>query len=268
MTVLAVMPARLGATRLPRKPLRLLGGVPLIVRVAQRVAGFGVADLCVVATDSEEILAACAAAGVRAVLTRDDHPSGTDRVAEVASRPEFARYGVVINVQGDEPFVSQDAVVGAARIVASGRFPLGTAAAPADPSILGRPDVVKVVCADDDRALYFSRAPIPFLRESADAPTRDSLIRQHIGVYAYTRDALAAWVSLAPHPLEVIERLEQLRPLAHGLAMGVARIQSCGPGGIDTEEDLHRAQAHFSTAPQHSFGDEQSPANSPMSSTL
>lgn len=268
MTVLAVMPARLGATRLPRKPLRLLGGVPLIVRVAQRVEAFGVAHRCVVATDSEEILAACAAAGIQAVLTRSDHPSGTDRVAEVARRPEFAHYRVIVNVQGDEPFVSKDAVNGAAQIVVSGRFPLGTAAAPADPSILGRPDVVKVVCAHDDRALYFSRAPIPFLRESADALVRDSLVRQHIGVYAYTREALAAWVALAPHPLEVVERLEQLRPLAHGFAMGVARVEVIGPGGIDTEEDLQRAQQHFVTTPLPSSGDEQSPANSPMSSTL
>jgi len=268
MTVLAVMPARLGATRLPRKPLRLLGGVPLIVRVAQRVEAFGVADRCVVATDSDEILAACAAAGIHAVLTRSDHPSGTDRVAEVAGRPEFAGYGVIVNVQGDEPFVSKDAVLGATNLVASGRFPLGTAAAPADASVLERPDVVKVVCADDDRALYFSRAPIPFLREPADAQVRDSLVRQHIGVYAYTRDALAAWVSLAPHPLEVVERLEQLRPLAHGLAMGVARVDASGPGGIDTEDDLHRAQAHFSITPLQPSSDVMSPAISPMSSTL
>lgn len=268
MTVLAVMPARLGATRLPRKPLRLLGGVPLIVRVAQRVEAFGVADLCVVATDSDEILDACARAGIRAVLTRADHPSGTDRVAEVAGRPEFARYRVVVNVQGDEPFVSKEAVTEATKLVASGRFSLGTAASPADPSVLGRPDVVKVVCADDDRALYFSRAPIPFLRDQADASALQSLVRQHIGVYAYTREALAEWVALAPHPLELVERLEQLRPLAHGLAIGVARVQAAGGGGIDTEDDLQRAQAHFISSPQSTPGDVMSTANSPMSSTF
>ncbi len=267
MTVLAVLPARLGATRLPRKPLRLLGGVPLIVRVAQRLEAFAIAEVCVVATDSDEILSVCAAAGVRAVLTRADHPSGTDRVAEVASRAEFSRHNVIVNVQGDEPFVLKEAVLGAVEMVASGRFPLGTAAAPADPSVLGRPDVVKVVCADDDRALYFSRAPIPFLRDSADAHELHALVRQHIGVYAYSREALASWVSLAPHPLEVVERLEQLRPLAHGFAMGVAPVAASGAGGIDTEADLLQAQAHFSSLHNTSSGDLQSSAISPLSST-
>lgn len=247
MSTLAVIPARLAATRLPSKPLRLLGGRPLIIRVWERVGDMRVADRVVVATDSPDIVSVVREAGADCVLTRIDHPSGTDRVAEVAARPEFAHFDAIVNVQGDEPFVPESAVRGATEIVTSGRFPLGTAANPAGVDVLGRPDVVKVVTGDDGRALYFSRAPIPFLRDPADASIRTSRIRQHIGVYAYTRDALRAWVSLPPHPLERIERLEQLRPLAAGWAMGVADVADAPLGGIDTEDDLARANALWDT---------------------
>ena len=245
MKTLAVIPARLGASRLPRKPLRLVAGVPLVVRVWERVSDLGVADEVVVATDSDEIATAVRAAGGLAAMTAASHPSGTDRVAEVASQPEYASYSVLLNVQGDEPFVPESAVRGAAEIVTSGRFPLGTAAAISTDDILGMPDVVKVVTADDGRALYFSRAPIPWLRENSDAPLRHTRVRQHVGVYAYTRDALAAWVALPQHPLERIERLEQLRPLAAGLAIGVATVSELPAGGVDTEEDLARANARW-----------------------
>lgn len=245
MKTLAVIPARLGASRLPRKPLRLVGGVPLVVRVWERVASLGITDEVVVATDSDEIASAVRAAGGPATLTSDAHPSGTDRVAEVARQAQYASYDAFLNVQGDEPFVAESAVRGATELVTSGRFPLGTAAAVATDEILGLPDVVKVVTADDGRALYFSRAPIPWLRDHADAALRTPLIRQHIGVYAYTRAALAAWVALPQHPLERIERLEQLRPLAAGLAMGVATVSGLPAGGVDTEEDLARANARW-----------------------
>ena len=247
MSVLAIIPARLAATRLPRKPLRLLADVPLIVRIWERVTAMAVADRCVVATDSDEVATVVRAAGAECVLTRAEHPSGTDRVAEVVARGEFSAYATIVNVQGDEPFVSPAAVRGAVDIVRSGRFPLGTVSVPAAPSILAQPNSVKVVAAADGRALYFSRAPIPFLREQADASIRDALVRQHVGVYAYTPDALRAWVQLAPHPLELIERLEQLRPLAAGIAMGVAEVADAGPGGIDTEDDLARANARWET---------------------
>lgn len=245
MKTLAVIPARLGASRLPRKPLRLIGGVPLVVRVWERVTAMDIADRVVVATDSDEIADALRRAGAQAVLTAAEHPSGTDRVAEVAARPEYRAYDVIVNVQGDEPFVPDAAVRGAAAIVTSGRFPLGTAAAPAGADALDMPHVVKVVTADDGRALYFSRAPIPWLREPEDAALRSRVVRQHIGVYAYTRDALAAWVALPPHPLERIERLEQLRPLAAGVAMGVAPVSELPAGGVDTEDDLARANARW-----------------------
>ena len=247
MSVLAVIPARLAATRLPRKPLRLLADAPLIVRVWERVERMRVADRCVVATDSEEVAEVVRAAGAECVLTRDDHPSGTDRVAEVAARAEYAAFRTIVNVQGDEPFVSAAAVRGAAAIVRDGRFPLGTVSVPADAAILARPNNVKVVTAADGRALYFSRAPIPFLRDPEDLAARDALVRQHVGVYAYTPEALRAWVRLSPHPLEQVERLEQLRPLAAGIAMGVAEVADAGPGGIDTEDDLARANARWET---------------------
>jgi len=240
-----VIPARLGATRLPRKPLRLLAGSPLVIRVWQRVTALGVADRCVIATDHPDVAAAARTAGAECILTSPRHPSGTDRVAEVAARAEFARYGVIVNIQGDEPFLPSDAVRGALAIVTAGQAPIGTAAAPAGKDALAAPHVVKVVCADDGRALYFSRAPIPFLREESDAPERDALVRQHIGIYAYTAEALARWVALPPHPLERIERLEQLRPLAAGMPIGVAVVPEPLSGGIDTEDDLRRANERW-----------------------
>jgi 3-deoxy-manno-octulosonate cytidylyltransferase (CMP-KDO synthetase) len=204
-----------------------------------------VADRCVVATDSPDVVSAVQGVGGECVLTREDHPSGTDRVAEVVARPEFAAYDVVVNVQGDEPFLPEAAVRGAVDLVATSRFPLGTAAARGPAAILAAPQIVKVVTADDGRALYFSRAAIPHLRDAGDAPLQASAVRQHIGVYAYARDALRRWVSLAPHVLELVERLEQLRPLAAGIPMGVATIAEPAPGGIDTEDDLSHANARW-----------------------
>jgi 3-deoxy-manno-octulosonate cytidylyltransferase (CMP-KDO synthetase) len=204
-----------------------------------------VAERCVIATESEEVIRAARNAGAEATLTDLAHPSGTDRVAEVAARDEFRRYDAILNVQGDEPFVSAAAVRGAADVVASERFDLGTAATSASPDVLDVPHVVKVVAADDGRAMYFSRAPIPYLRDEAERPLLESRVWQHVGVYAYTRDALARWVALPPHPLERIERLEQLRPLAAGMKMGVAVVSAPARAGVDTEEDLERANAEW-----------------------
>jgi len=247
MKTLAVIPARLGATRLPRKPLRLLAGLPLVVRVWERVSAMDVADRCVIATDSEEVASAARDNGAEAVLTSAQHPSGTDRIAEVTRKREFAAYDAVLNVQGDEPFISGDAVRAALSMLRA-EFEIGTAAVQATTAVLTEPSVVKVVTADDGRALYFSRAPIPFLRETKDADDAALLrvrVWQHIGVYAYTRDALAKWVALPPHPLERIERLEQLRPLAAGWAIGVGLIAGPLRRGIDTESDLARANSEW-----------------------
>jgi 3-deoxy-manno-octulosonate cytidylyltransferase (CMP-KDO synthetase) len=245
MGTLVVIPARLGAMRLPRKPLRLLSGLPLIVRVWQRISQMNLADAVVVATDDESVASAVQAVGAECVMTSDEHTSGTERVAEVASQPRFRQYTTIVNVQGDEPFIGPGAVKGAAELVSTGRFPLGTAASHASAEILDTPSLVKVVVADDGRAMYFSRAPIPYLRDQADAAKRAQRTLQHIGVYAYSREALNEWVSLPPHPLEEIERLEQLRPLAAGLPIGVAVTSEAPASGIDTEEDLERANARW-----------------------
>jgi 3-deoxy-manno-octulosonate cytidylyltransferase (CMP-KDO synthetase) len=250
MRTLAVIPARLGATRLPRKPLRLLGGLPLVVRVWERVRDSRLADRCLVATDDDEVAQAVRHHGGEAVLTSPDHPSGTDRVAEVSARPEFSGYDTILNVQGDEPFVAVDALKGAVDMVRVRGFPLGTSAAAADPEVLHDPNVVKVVAADDGRAMYFSRAAIPFLRDGADTALLRGRVWRHVGVYAYSRDALARWVALPPHPLERIERLEQLRPLAAGLPMGVARVAHAGLSGVDTEGDLSRANVDWTNTNQ------------------
>jgi 3-deoxy-manno-octulosonate cytidylyltransferase (CMP-KDO synthetase) len=247
MKTLAVIPARLGATRLPRKPLRLLAGRPLIVRVWERVSSLDIADRCVIATDSEEVAEAARANGAEAVITSADHPSGTDRVAEVAKKREFSKFDAILNVQGDEPFVAADAIKGALRML-NGDFEIGTAAVRATVAIMDEPSIVKVVTADDGRALYFSRAPIPFLREPKDASDAAALkdrVWQHVGVYAYTRPALSQWVKLPTHPLEKIERLEQLRPLAAGMAIGVSLIPGPLRTGIDTEGDLARANSEW-----------------------
>ncbi len=244
MSVLAVIPARLGSTRLSRKPLRLIAGAPLVTRVLDQVRRLSVASHVVVATDSPEIAEVVSAHGGQAVMTRPDHPSGTDRVAEVGRMAEHRQYDIVLNVQGDEPFVSAEALSGALSMVQSG-FALGTVAARAEADVLRDPDVVKAVRADDGRAMYFSRAPIPWLRDAADAGAQSGLVLQHIGVYAYTREALQQWVILPPHPLELCERLEQLRPLAAGMTMGVAVLDHAPPRGVDTEADLVSANVRW-----------------------
>lgn len=245
MRTLIVIPARLAAVRLPRKPLRLLAGVPLIVRVWQRVSEMNVADACVVATDDDQVADIVRESGAECVMTGSQHVSGTERVAEVAKMPQFAAYETIVNVQGDEPFIGRQAIEGAAEIVSSGRFPLGTSASPASWDIAGDPGVVKVVIGDDGRALYFSRAGIPFVRDRESIGTLEIRMLQHIGVYAYSRQGLTQWVGLKPHPLENTERLEQLRPLAAGIPIGVSIAEDPPASGIDTEDDLSRANARW-----------------------
>lgn len=245
MSTLAVIPARLGATRLPRKPLRQLGGAPLVVRVLERVQSLGLADRVVVATEAEEVADVVRQAGGEALMTSADHPSGTDRVAEVAGHPDFLTHDIIVNVQGDEPFMRGDAMAGAIAMVLDHGFALGTAAGRRTAAIVDDPNCVKVVREETGRAMYFSRAPIPFLRDAADAGMRDALVFQHMGIYAARREALMRWVSLPPHPLEMIEKLEQLRALAAGIAMGVAIVDAPSWGEVNTEDDLVRANAHW-----------------------
>ena len=237
MRTLAVIPARLGSTRLPRKPLQLLGGQPLVARVWERASSLPGIDACVVATDSPEV-AAVRQIQDAVVMTSPHHQSGTERVAEVAERPDYRSFDVIVNVQGDEPFVDRSGINAALRLVQDGGFPIATVGAKADPSVLNDPNVVKVVIGEGGRALYFSRAAIPYLRDRADAALRNEHLLQHTGVYVYTRSALRIWVELEPHPLEHIERLEQLRPLARGMMVGVAVVDGPLAPGIDTADDL------------------------------
>lgn len=195
----------------------------------------------VVATDDREVLEVVEAFGGRAVSTRTDHRSGTERVAEVAERPEFSTYRWIINLQGDEPFLPLDAVVAAIGLVRAG-WEVGTVAAPILEIAEWRDTSrVKVVRGDDGRALYFSRAPIPHARDGSGAEAGLPLL-QHLGLYAFERESLRRATALAPHPLELREGLEQLRWLAAGFRIGVAVIEDRGVLGIDTREDLERAE--------------------------
>lgn len=236
--VLGVIPARLGAERLPGKPLRLLGDKPLIQRVALNARASDALDEIVVASDADEVLEAAAAAGFRGVRTRDDHASGTSRVGEVAALPEFRGFTIVVNVQGDEPFLPAAAIRGAVGEVVRG-WDVGTAAVPLDPKLAPTPNVVKVVLDEIGRALYFSRALIPHDRSGKGGVQ----YWQHVGVYAYRPVALALWLTLSPTAPEDAEKLEQLRALGHGMSIGVARVNARALPGIDTEDDLRRAEA-------------------------
>ena len=206
-----------------------------------------VLDEVLVATDEEEVRAVVERAGGRAVLTSPHHETGTERVAEVARRPEFEGYDVIVNLQGDEPFLAAEAVRGAVGRVRAGDD-VGSAAAPLPPEAASDPARVKVVTDERGRALYFSRALIPFVRQNGAAGVArggappNGLYWQHLGVYAYARSALRRWVELPAVPLERAERLEQLRALYHGLTIGIARLDGQAAPGIDTPEDLRRAE--------------------------
>ncbi|HEY3934745.1 MAG TPA: 3-deoxy-manno-octulosonate cytidylyltransferase [Gemmatimonadales bacterium] len=242
MPVLLVVPARVGSTRLPSKPLLPLGGAPLVARVIERVREVPGIDRLVLATDSQMIAEAVAPWGAEVVMTSAEHASGTDRIAEVAARAEFRQFDVIVNVQGDEPFIPMEAVTGAVARVLDGD-PIGTAAAPLDPALRDDPARVKVVCDGRGRALYFSRSPIPHLRDRADlARTR---WWQHLGVYAYRREPLLDITARPVTDLERSERLEQLRALDAGYVIGVAFLDAPADPGIDTPADLAAAELRW-----------------------
>jgi 3-deoxy-manno-octulosonate cytidylyltransferase (CMP-KDO synthetase) len=241
--ILGVIPARLGSERLPRKPLHPLAGRPLLEWVWRRVSSFSLFNEVVIATDSAEIVAAAEAWGARAVMTSPDHESGSSRIAEVIAHPEYGDYDVVVNVQGDEPFIEESHAAEAAAQVLRG-FDIGTVAAPVRTLESWHDSgVVKVVRRADGGALYFSRSPIPHLR-GADPSAADlsgGQFLRHIGIYAYRPEVLRQWVELPPSPLEDIERLEQLRALAAGLTIGVGVVESAF-AGVDTPADAARAE--------------------------
>jgi len=237
--VLGIVPARLASTRLPNKPLYPLLGRPLIEWVWRRVEGMSALDAAVVATDSEEVAEVCRAMGAPVELTSPDHPSGTDRVAEVARKDRYSDFQVIANIQGDEPLLKERHLVAAIDLVREDAWDIGTCATPVL-DLENRKDssVVKVVRAQSGRALYFSRSPIPFKRDEKPTPEelgRDPFLR-HIGIYAYTLEALENWVAMVPSPLERLEKLEQLRPLEAGLRIGVAVVGAADPG-VDTPAD-------------------------------
>lgn len=244
----AIIPARLASTRLPGKPLADLGGVPMVVRVAQRAAASGAARV-VVAADSPSIVDACRAFGVGAVLTSPTHATGTDRLAEAAAALGLSDDTIVVNVQGDEPLIPADVIRAVAELLASrADCAIATAAhALSDAAECFSPNVVKVVTDRHGRALYFSRAPVPWSRDGF-AATRHSLPSatlwlRHVGLYAYRYEFLRRFPDLERAPIEEQENLEQLRALWHGERIAVLRLAEALPPGVDTAEDLERVRA-------------------------
>jgi len=249
MSFTVLVPARLASTRLPGKPLADIGGVPMIVRVA-RQAALSSASAVVVAADHSDIVDACAAHGVRVVLTRDGHATGSDRLAEACELLGLDGQSVVVNVQGDEPLIDPGLIDACAALL--GQRPdcvMSTAAHAIDTQEeFDNPNVVKVVLDAAGNALYFSRAPIPWWRDARAAgadPISSPAPLRHIGLYAYHAGFLRRFPSLPASPLEGIEALEQLRVLWHGERI-VVHVSDVRPGpGIDTPEDLARVRALF-----------------------
>lgn len=251
----AVVPARLASTRLPDKPLVDLGGRPMVVRVAEAAQRSG-AQAVLIATDSERIADAARAHGIDAMLTRADHPSGTDRLAEVAVRAGWPDDALVVNVQGDEPLIDPALIAQvAAHLAAHPDCAIATAAHPLDdPADVFNPNVVKVVLDAQGIALYFSRAPIPWSRDAyqpvwpdvARMPAPAQPVYRHVGLYAYRAAFLRAYPTLARSPLETGEALEQLRALWHGHRIAVALTAHVPAPGVDTPADLARVRGWFS----------------------
>ena len=237
-----IIPARWKSSRFPGKPLTLIGGVPLILRVWEACCGSRLARRVIVATDDMRIAETAFAAGAEIAVTKPSHPSGTDRVAEVASR--LPSESIVINVQGDEPFTDPrlvDKLIATLRD--NPRLSMATAASPIETKEdFLDPNVVKVVLAGDGRALYFSRAPIPCDRDGASIT---ATLRHH-GIYGYRRKFLLEFVKWKPSPLEKLEKLEQLRALEHGASIAVLRTHSAPPG-IDTPDQAVAANAFLTS---------------------
>jgi len=250
MAVRIVIPARYASTRLPGKPLADIAGQPMIVRVAA-AARRARSDGVWVAADDERIIAAVRRHGFEAVMTREDHASGTDRIAEVADRLQWDDGDIVVNVQGDEPLLEPsliEAVAGALQgepdaAIATAAHRLTTV------EDFFSTNVVKVVCDSRGRALYFSRAPIPWDRDQfadrRDALPADLPARRHIGLYAYRVSFLRRFSQLAASPLERCESLEQLRALWHGYPVQVVSVDNAPAPGVDTPEDLERVRRLF-----------------------
>ena len=244
-----IVPARLASTRLPFKPLADIHGLPMVVRVAQRAA-LSNATQVVVAADSIEIVQACQAHGVRAILTQMDHPSGSDRLAEASGLLGLNPHDVVVNVQGDEPLINPELINQVAELLV--QRPTASMSTAAHEILelveFTNPNVVKVVIDQAQLALYFSRAPIPWWRDGFSNGIQSlpqSAPLRHIGIYAYRVGFLQCFPTLQPAPIETGEALEQLRALWHGHKIAV-HITADVPGpGVDTPEDLERVRALY-----------------------
>ena len=244
MSVLVVLPARLGSERVERKPLQRIGRRTLLEWSWRRARSADTPGAVWIATDDEEVAREARSFGATAVMTDPSHPSGTDRVAEAASRAEARSYRVVVNYQADEPFLDPDAVDAAIRVVVEGEAEIATLSAPLRSIEEWRSEsVVKVVRGTSGQALYFSRAPVPWPRErEPDLPgSEEGPWLRHVGLYVFTRPALERWTGLPPSPLEEVERLEQLRALEAGMRIRVVAGPATEPG-VDDAEDLRRAR--------------------------
>ncbi len=243
-----IVPARLGSTRLPRKPLADLAGVPMVVRVARRAALSGAARV-VVATDSAEVLDVCRLFDLEGVATRAEHLTGTDRLAEAVDTLHLPDEAIVVNVQGDEPLLPPEVVTQVAALLSQrGDCTMATAAHRlVEAAEFFSPNVVKVVTDATGRALLFSRAPIPWARD-AFASSRERLpddlpAWRHVGLYAYRAGFLRRFPQLPQAPIEMKENLEQLRALWHGFGIAVLQLDKALPPGVDTAEDLAQVRA-------------------------
>ena len=245
---LVVIPARLGSTRLPRKPLADIGGKPMVIRVAER-AKQSLAQSVVVATDSPEIQAACDEHRIDCLLTSADHPTGTDRIAEVAQLLKLPSNALIVNVQGDEPLIPPELINQvASTLAAHEECAISTVAVPIhNEAEINNPNVVKVVLTRSGEALYFSRAPIPFIRDPQVGQKTGHL--RHLGIYAYRADFLQAYSRLEPAPPEQAEALEQLRALWNGYRIAVHTTLEAPPAGVDTAEDLERVRQLMARSP-------------------
>jgi len=241
------IPARYAASRLPGKPLRLLGGEPMVLHVARRALAAGAREVWI-ATDDDRIATALEGAGVRVAMTSPNHASGTDRLAECARIAGWSDDAIVVNLQGDEPFAPAAGIRAVAELMRAGDTEMATLAAPVnDVETLFDPNAVKLVCGDDGCALYFSRAPIPwprdaFAQDRSRMPDGGPWLR-HIGIYGYRAGFLQRFAALPPGRLERIESLEQLRVLEAGYRIAVGVTPEPFPPGVDTPEDLARAEA-------------------------
>jgi len=243
---IVVIPARLASTRLPRKPLADIGGAPMIVRVAQQAQKSQAARV-IVATDSDEVLLVCQQYHIDALKTRPAHLTGTDRLSEVVDILQLPDDAMLVNVQGDEPFIPPELINLVAKALhdSPGAAIATVGVALSHEADIQNPNIVKIVHNNLGEALYFSRAPIPFLRDPGSAVNpaqRLAPCLRHIGLYAYQSHFLRAFTSLSPVPIELAESLEQLRALWYGYKIQIVQSHEAPPAGVDTPEDLYRAQ--------------------------